>query len=219
MKNTEHIRVAMLEDDPTFRNTIAACIALETDMRLHAFATTRHEGMAMLKGPSANVLLADIGLPDGSGLDVVRASAHYWPECAVLVSTTFGDETTVIDAIASGAAGYIIKDGDYTQQIQNIRCACQGGSPISPMIARNVLSRFRQYLPSPEETLRTALSERERQVLQKVSQGFTAPEIAVQLSVSAHTVRTHVRRIYHKLAVKTRIEAVTTAQRLGWLDN
>ncbi|MFT8417250.1 MAG: response regulator transcription factor [Acetobacter sp.] len=219
MNNATLIRVAMLEDDPTFRNAIIARILAEDDMELHVVATNRREGLSMLKGPSATVLLADISLPDGSGLDIIRASAQYWPTCAVLVSTTFGDEATVMDAIASGAAGYLIKDGDYPQQIENIRCVCQGGSPISPMIARNILSRFRQHLPSPEDAGRTALSERERQVLQKVSQGFNAPEIASQLAVSTHTVRTHVRRIYHKLAVSTRIEAVTMAQRLGWLDN
>lgn len=213
------IRIAMLEDDPTFRNAVESCIMMEADMKLHAVAKSMHEGLAMLRGPSADVLLADIGLPDGSGLVVVRETPQYWPDCSVLVSTAFGDETNVMEAIAAGAAGYLLKDGNQKQTIENIRSASRGESPISPLIARNVLSRFRQYLPSEAVPDRPSLSGREREVLQKIAQGFTAPEIAQQLGVSAHTIRTHIRRIYRKLAVNTKIEAVTMAQRHGWIND
>ncbi|WP_039735935.1 response regulator transcription factor [Komagataeibacter intermedius] len=218
MKKPVFIRVAMLEDDPLFHAAMARAIAAQADMVLHATATSRAGGLAMLAGPPADVLVADIGLPDGSGLDVVREACRRWPGCAVLVSTAFSDETHVMDAIACGATGYLLKDSEPGQQgMVDIRNAHQGGSPISPMVARRVLARFRQHLPSPAERALPAPSGREREVLLRVSQGFTTIEIARQLDVSAHTVQTHIRRIYRKLAVATRIEAVTTARRQGWL--
>ncbi|MBO1326499.1 response regulator transcription factor [Acetobacter sp. TBRC 12305] len=219
MEKPDSLRIAILEDDVTFHDAMARAIAAQPDMALHAAATSRAAGLAMLDGPAADVLLADIGLPDGSGLDVVRAAVERWPDCAVLVNTTFGDETDVMTAIASGAVGYLLKDSDDSQRIADIRSVHQGGSPISPMIARRILSRFRTQLPQPAEREPSPLSGREHEVLQKISQGFTSSEIAGELQISAHTVQTHIRRIYRKLAVTSRMEAVTLGRRHGWLND
>ena len=212
------IRVAMVEDDPVLCGVVLASIKRAPDMVMSAVATSRKDALAMLAGPAADVLLADIGLPDGSGLDVVREAARRWPGCAVLVSTTFGDEAHVLEAISCGAAGYLLKDDGNVERLAEIRSAYQGGSPISPIIARKVLARFRSCLPARPEKDRPALSEREHNVLQLIATGFTTAEIASRLAVSTHTVLTYVRRIYQKLAVNSRIQAVSTARRLGWLD-
>ncbi|KPH86598.1 LuxR family transcriptional regulator [Komagataeibacter intermedius AF2] len=218
MERDNCIRVAMVEDDPLFRDAVRNMLDRQPGMMLHAVAISRAEGVAMLQGAAADVLLADIGLPDGSGLDVLKEAVTRWPSCAVLISTTFGDESYVMDAIALGAAGYLLKDASEMQRVEAIRTSYEGGSPISPMIARQVLSRFRHHLPVPAARTAPALSEREREVLRHVSQGFTEAEIAARLEVSTHTIHTYVRRIYQKLSVSSRIEAVTLARRQGWLD-
>lgn len=218
MENSDSLRIAILEDDVTFHAAMARAIAAQPDMVLHAAATTRAAGLVMLEGPAADVLLADIGLPDGSGLDVVHAAVERWPDCAVLVNTMFSDEADVMAAIASGAVGYLLKDHDDSQRIAEIRSVHRGGSPISPMIARRILSRFRTHLPQPAEREPSPLSKREHEVLHKISQGFTSSEIADDLQISAHTVQTHIRRIYRKLAVTSRMEAVTLGRRHGWLN-
>lgn len=219
MEKLDSLRIAILEDNATFHDAMARAISAQPDMVLHAAATNRAAGLAMLEGPAADVLVADIGLPDGSGLDVVRAAVERWPDCAVLVNTTFGDEAAILSAIASGAVGYLLKDSDDSQRIAEIRSVYHGGSPISPMIARRILSRFRTHIPQPTEREQSPLSEREHEVVQKISQGFTSSEIAQNLKISAHTVQTHIRRIYRKLAVNSRMEAVTLGRRHGWLND
>ncbi|MFT9257517.1 MAG: response regulator transcription factor [Acetobacter sp.] len=219
MEHSDCIRVAIVEDDPLFRDAVCKTLNEQPDMILHSVATSRAEGLTMLRGAAADVLLADIGLPDGSGLDVLKAAVELWPSCAVLISTTFGDESYVMDAIALGAAGYLLKDANQMQRVEAIRTSHGGGSPISPMIARQVLSRFRHHLPVPAARIAPSLSERELEVLRYVSQGFTEAEIAGRIGVSTHTVHTYVRRIYQKLSVGSRMEAVTLARRQGWLDS
>ena len=108
----------------------------------------RDEALALLEGPAADVLLVDLGLPDGSGIDVIRTAQAAWPSCAVMVTTAFGDEAHVIASIEAGASGYLLKDGPPQYVVQEIRTLRQGGSPISPLIARRVLQRLRVALPT-----------------------------------------------------------------------
>lgn len=193
-------------------------------MDLVAVANTRAEGLALLDGPPADVLLVDLGLPDGSGIDVIRAALRLWPSCDVMVSTTFGDEIHVMQSIEAGAAGYLLKDSAPENLVDEIRCLAHGGSPISPMIARQVLSRFRQRQPAAPVSGPTAptaeraqLSARESEVLDLITKGFTVDEIAGLMSVSRHTVLTFVRRVYSKLKVTSKAEAIYEARNQGLL--
>ena len=104
------IHVAIVEDDPSFRDALSKVLETAPDMRLANIAGTRAEGLAMLQGPPADVLLVDLGLPDGSGIDVIHAAILRWPSCNIMVSTNFGDETHVMRSIEAGAAGYLLKD-------------------------------------------------------------------------------------------------------------
>jgi DNA-binding NarL/FixJ family response regulator len=177
----------------------------------------------MLEGKSADVLLVDLGLPDGSGIDVIRAAHVKWPGCNIMVSTTFGDETNVMQSLEAGASGYLLKDSEPHKMIFEIRSLYAGGSPISPMIARQILMRFRPPqvaapLPVAEKS-GEMLSGREREVLEYITKGFTSDEIAELLSVSRHTVLTYVRRIYAKLEVTSKTEAVYEARKRGLLGD
>jgi len=224
------IHVAIVEDDPGFRDALSKAVQASPDMQLASMAGTRAEGLAMLQGPPADVLLVDLGLPDGSGIDVIVAAVAQWPSCNIMVSTTFGDETHVMRSIEAGAAGYLLKDSSPAKMIDEIRSLASGGSPISPIIARQVLARFRgaaaTTAPAAPAAPGTAgadqgaiLSVREKEVLDYITRGFTAQEIARLMQLSPFTVRTFVRRIYSKLKVTSKTEAIYEARTLGLLPD
>ncbi len=216
------IRVALVEDDVHFQHAITAAIKASPDIRLASLSSTRAAGLLALAKPPADVLLVDLGLPDGSGIDVIRAAHTQWPTCAVMVCTTFGDEAHVMKSIEAGASGYLLKDGEPGDMLAEIRNLHAGGSPISPLIARQILTRFRAA-PSPSATAspereQALLSAREKEVLELITKGFTADEIAKLMQVSQHTVQTYVRRIYSKLKVTSKAEAIYEARSQGILE-
>ncbi|MCY1167691.1 Transcriptional regulatory protein DesR [compost metagenome] len=220
-----HIHVAIVEDDPGFRGALSRVVQAAPDMRLVGAAGTRTEGLALLQKPPADVLLVDLGLPDGSGIDVIRAASKLWPACSIMVSTNFGDETHVMRSIEAGAAGYLLKDSSPLKMADEIRSLACGGSPISPIIARQVLARFRNGAPGAASGAESSadasslLSAREKEVLDFITKGFTAVEIARLMQLSHFTVRTFVRRIYSKLKVTSKAEAIYEAKTLGLLHD
>ncbi|RDV00156.1 response regulator transcription factor [Trinickia dinghuensis] len=219
------IHVAIVEDDASFREALARAIESAPDMRVAGAATTRAEGLALLQGAPADVLLVDLGLPDGSGIDVIQAAVRQWPGCSIMVSTNFGDETHVMRSIEAGAAGYLLKDSSPARMADEIRSLASGGSPISPIIARQILARFQQgraaaaQSAKPAATPPPALSAREKEVLDYITKGFTTQEIARLMDLSHFTVRSFVRRIYGKLEVNSKAEAIYEARTLGLLGD
>lgn len=219
------IHVAIVEDDPGFSDALARVLQDAPDMHLASQASTQAAGLALLQGPPADVLLVDLGLPDGSGIAVIQAAALLWPSCSIMVSTTFGDETHVMRSIEAGAAGYLLKDSSPAKVLDEIRSLASGGSPISPIIARQVLARFRQApgpTPNPKGVatdMPSPLSVREKEVLDYITKGFTTHEIAKLMALSHFTVRTFVRRIYSKLKVNSKAEAIYEARTLGLLPD
>ena len=217
------IRIMVVEDDLDVQAALRGAIAGAPDMVLTRVASTRDQGLRALTLPPVDVLLVDLGLPDGSGIDVIKAAHAQWPSCAIMVSTTFGDEEHVLSSIEAGASGYLIKDSSPLRMVDEIRNLHTGGSPISPMIARQLLTRFRASVPSslpntqPARTQRDSLSEREREVLEWIIKGFKTDEIANLMHVSRYTVQSFVRRIYAKLEVNSKAEAIYEARKQGLL--
>lgn len=212
------IRVAMLEDDASFRAAALELMTDAADMVCSAVAATLREGMALLQKEPLDVLIVDLGLPDGSGIDVIRAARICWPNCEVIVTTTFGDEENVLAAIEAGASGYLVKDAMQASLVEEIRSVRAGASPLSPMIARQLLRRLQLPLKSDNEPLiDTVLSTREVQVLQRMALGYTMPETAEFLGVAATTVQTFARRIYRKLGVDSKVGAIDAGYRRGLL--
>jgi DNA-binding NarL/FixJ family response regulator len=160
------IHVALVEDDVHFQNAIVTAIAASPDIRLMSLASTRAQGLQSLQSAPADVLLVDLGLPDGSGIDVIRAAHTLWPTCAVMVCTAFGDEAHVLQSIEAGASGYLLKDSEPENMLHEIRSLHGGGSPISPLIARQILMRFRAapaaVAPAPHRPRRDACPCRRR---------------------------------------------------------
>ncbi|WP_266171350.1 response regulator [Dyella subtropica] len=224
------IHVAIVEDDLGFNRALTEAIEGAQDIRLAATAGTRAEGLKLLQGAPTDVLLVDLGLPDGSGIDVIKAAVQQWSSCSIMVSTNFGDETHVIRSIEAGASGYLLKDSSPARIVDEIRSLASGGSPISPIIARQVLVRFRQIgvretvrreterPTTPDETPQL-LSAREKEVLELITKGFMTHEIAKLMELSPFTVRSFVRRIYTKLKVTSKAEAIYEARSLGLLTD
>lgn len=221
--------VLIVEDDAGFRDRYAAILAGDKAFRIVASVGTGREGMAMLDLHKPDVLLVDLGLPDVSGIDVIRHASTHVPDCECMVVTVFGDEIHVLASIEAGASGYLLKDASSENFLAGIRELIAGGSPISPIIARRLLKRF--HADSTQPALATSrpantgdvtgtssdifLSERERQILLLSSKGYNYPEMGKLMSISPHTVTSHVKKIYRKLAVHSRGEAVFEATRMG----
>jgi DNA-binding NarL/FixJ family response regulator len=210
------IEVVIVEDDAKFRGAFARLIEATVDMDLIGTAASLAQGFDLMRRRIPDVLLVDLDLPDGSGLDLIRHVAERSDSCDIMVITVFGDERHVIESIEAGASGYLLKDALPTDFVEQIRVLHAGGSPISPVIARQLLARFVTVSPAalPEAP---ELSEREHAVLSLVTKGFSYQEIASLLRVSPHTVLTYVKRIYRKLRVGSKTEAVYEARKLGLL--
>ena len=217
------IRVVLVEDEVEFQQMLRHMIDDAPDMALLAVASTRAQGLQAIETLEMDVLLVDLGLPDGSGIDVIRAAHLKRPDCGIMVCTVFGDELHIVQSLEAGATGYLLKDSSAHSMVGEIRSLHLGGSPISPLIARQILMRFRRQQPvvppPPErqEAARPLLSAREQEVLELITKGFTADEIAELISVSRHTVLTFVRRIYKKLQVSSKAEAIYEARNQGLL--
>lgn len=237
--------VLIVEDDAQARGFFAASVERCEALSLLAGVGSVAEACAWLDGTAqrVDVLLVDLGLPDGSGLQVIRHARRLHPECEPLVISMFGDEDNVLASIEAGALGYIHKDCTPENVADTIMEMKQGASPISPMIARRVLSKYlslhatRAQAPEGRQSPRSAalaganalaggslpvptpLSAKEQEVLELIARGFSYAETARLIGVSVHTVRTHIKNLYGKLAVHSKNEAVFEAVRLGLLPS
>lgn len=154
-------RVLLVEDDAGTRHWLASLIAREPGLEVAAQCGSVAQALAWLAEHEADFALVDLGLPDGSGLDVIRRLAAEHPRCEVLVLSIFGDENNVLAAIAHGAGGYLLKDGDLGRLGDHLACLRTGGSPLSPKIARTLIQRYRAPADlSPSATTTSAHSRR-----------------------------------------------------------
>ncbi|SFX04648.1 response regulator transcription factor [Marinospirillum alkaliphilum] len=223
--NRAKITVVLVEDDPAVRQRFKASINRHPELEWVGEAANVRDGKALVLEACPRVLLVDLGLPDGSGLEVISEVARKLPETEIMVVSMFGDEGHVIQAIEAGASGYILKDTDDASLAEHIIQLCDGGSPMSPMIARHLLKRMHQGSQSSSYTTTSgeqldgiALTPREMQLLKLLARGYTYREVAEDLAVSSHTVNSHIKNLYRKLSVNTKNEAVYEATRQGLLD-
>jgi DNA-binding NarL/FixJ family response regulator len=227
-------RVLIVEDDARMRDFFAGSVHRCENLTLAGSLGTVADARAWLddSGHSLDILLTDLGLPDGSGLDVIRHAMACNPACEALVISMFGDEENVLASIEAGALGYIHKDSTPDNIAHAILQMKNGASPISPMIARRVLAKYRDLRSGaapgaedpprkaqalPESAGGRALSPREQEVLELIARGFSYADIARLKTVSVHTVQTHIKHLYAKLAVRSKSEAVFEATQLGLL--
>lgn len=219
----DRFSVLLVEDDDPTRAYLARAIEAHPRLDLLAARGTFGEAQSDLDQGAPDVLLTDLGLPDGNGIDLIRHARKVAPQSQIMVVTVFGDEKNVINSIEAGASGYLLKDGTSEAIGESVLELLNGGAPMSAPIARRLLEKFRSApepraeAPSEAERGRasSSLTGRETEILRLIAKGFSFPEIASLLSISAHTVTTHVRHIYEKLEVNSRGEAVYEAVQQG----
>jgi DNA-binding NarL/FixJ family response regulator len=215
--------VLLVEDDSYTRDLLETIVNAHEQLNVMAAVGTQSEGLNALEKQQPDVLLVDLGLPDGDGTDLIHDVFRRGYDTDVMVITVFGDEKHVIRAIEAGATGYILKDGSNSYIAQSIIQLKEGGSPISAPIARYLLNRFHGSEHVHKAEVKEGvelphLTKREKEVLSQLSRGFNFNEISKNLNISPHTVTSHVKHIYRKLAVRSRSEAVFEAMQLGLID-
>ncbi len=208
------IKVAIVEDDPIMLSTLSAIISGADEMAVIGTAANMASGLSLIDAGGFDVLLCDLGLPDGNGLDLIRHCAGRNPAVDIMVITLFAEQRKVLECIRAGAKGYLHKDQDAESCVDAIREIQRGGSPISPVIARQLLLHIKP-LPQPGNA---KLSEREQEVLNVLARGFSKRECADLLGLSVNTVGTHVKNIYTKLEVNSRAEALFEASSQGIIE-
>lgn len=188
------------------------------DIELVSVARNVATGMRLIEAGGYDVLLCDLGLPDGSGITLIRASSDRHPDADIMVITIFADQAKVLDSIKAGARGYLLKDEHLADCVEDIRNIRNGGSPISPIIARQLLVQLQPKARVLDAPLQEGLSPREHEILHLLARGFSNAEIGELLSISKMTVGTHVKNIYRKLEVNSRSEAVFEASSRGIMN-
>lgn len=204
--------VAIVEDDRGLREVLAQIIAEASGLECQGTYCQAEEALIAIPANPPDVILMDINLPGMDGVECVRRLAEKAPRTQIIMLTVYKDTDSIFNALAAGAVGYLNKPVRAGQLIEAIREVISGGSPMSSAIARKVVQAFRAPAPHKPE----GLAEREAEVLELLARGYQCKEVAQKLGVSYSTVRTYVARIYEKLQVNSRAEAI--ARYLGHHD-
>jgi DNA-binding NarL/FixJ family response regulator len=216
------LRVAIVEDQPGVLDAVVAGLRAADDVEVAWTANSVEQARARVASP-VDVVLLDLGLPDGRGISLVPSFRSCTPAPAIVAFTVFGDETSVVEAIAAGVDGYVLKTASTEVLLDAVRDAAAGESPISPAVAGYLLRRLRgaadgvkHPAPSPNRADRLmALTARELEVLEALARGLSYREAATRLGISRGTVAHHVKNLYPKLAACSRSEAVFNAVQEG----
>ena len=200
------ITVSIVEDNEQLRGTLARVLSRAEGFKCLAQYPSAEDALKSLPAEPPDVVLMDINLPGMNGVECVRLLKQQLPKLQVVMLTVYEDTENIFNALAAGATGYMLKRTPRAELLAAIREVYQGGSPMTTHIARKVVQSFQQAGASTQPT--ENLSPREQEVLDYLSQGFLYKEIAEKLSISYETVHTYIRRIYEKLQVRTRTEAV-----------
>ena len=208
--------ILLLEDLPEIRAWLKVLInQVFPDAQISESARV-HDALGLVSALKFDLALVDLGLPDGSGVDVVASLREHQPECQSVVVTIHDADEHLFPALQAGAFGYVLMEQARELIAEQLSRMSQGEPPLSPSIARRVIAYFAaQAKPQKDMIPHVQLTDRENEVLLRVAKGFTLPEIGVQLNLSRHTIADYVKQIYRKLNVSSRAQAALEAQRLG----
>ncbi|MBS1128863.1 MAG: CheY-like receiver and DNA-binding response regulator [Nitrospirae bacterium] len=205
------MKVSIVEDDVLLRQNLKLLLSGERGISVVSVYGSAEEALSGIKRTRPEILLADIGLPGMSGIELIRELKEQMPGLEIMAHTVFDDRETVFSAIKAGASGYLLKGSTPRELIDALHTLAKGGSPMSPKIARKVIREFQdegideQYL----------LSHRETEIVKEIENGLSYKDIAVKLTISPHTVHTHIKNIYEKLHAKDRQGALVAARKKG----
>ena len=211
------MNIGIVEDDADLLANLKFLLRAEPGFQLvHVFASAE----ALLETspwPQLDILLVDLHLPGLGGAELIAWVKQRQPALNCLAFTTSSQPEVVLGALKAGACGYLLKTGGFRELVSALHTVHEGGTPLSPIVARQLLHQFQQMDTAHAAAAEEVVSERERQVLRGLERGQTYKEIGASLAISAHTVNSHVKHIYHKLQAANRSEAVAKARQRGWL--
>ncbi len=208
------MRVLIVDDHPVTRDGLRSALSTSDDVEVVGEASNGEEAVEAVKELSPEVVFMDVRMPGMDGLETTRVIRDIAPDTKVILFTIEESRAAIADAIRAGVSGYLLKDVSANELIQAARLALEGKAVIHPTLTRAFIEEI-QYVETPRET---PLSRRESQILQKVAYGATTKEVAHDLSISPHTVKTHLERIFEKLGANDRAQAVAIALRKGLVD-
>ncbi len=211
------IRLLIIDDHEMVREGLKAMLVAEPDFEIVGDAANAEQALELIERLHPDVVLLDIRLPGVSGIDLCSNVTSLYPQTAVIILTTFAEESLVAQCIQAGARGFIVKDIERFDLKRSIRAVARGEAVIDSKAAVAVLAQLRRAPQASQEPSPEPLSTQQIVILRLIAQGLSSREIATQLYLSENTVKGYVQEILHRLGVKNRTEAVMVAVKQGWL--
>ena len=207
MNKQNRLKIVLVEDIKDVREGLKYFLSLEpTYSVINTYEAAEDLISALKEGLKPDVILMDIELPKMNGIEATRIITQDFPSITILILTIFEEEIKILEALRSGAKGYILKNTKPQDLIDQIKCLSEGGTPISPSIAGTLVSEIQKTAPPAKKDY--CLTTREKQILEDIIEGETSREIADKYSISASTAKKHILHIYQKLNVKSKVEIV-----------
>ena len=200
------IKVALVEDQAAMRRNLELMLRRATGVKCVCACSSAEEALAEIPRHRPDVILMDINLPGASGIECTARLKQLLPNVQVIMLTVYRDTASIFNALKAGACGYLLKRAAPAEVLEAITSIRTGGAPMTSEIARKIVTAFQSPAPNPTDAV--ALTEREIEILELLSQGRVSKEIADQLAISYNTVRVHTTHIYEKLHVRSRSEAL-----------
>ncbi len=211
----ERTRILIADDHTLFREGLRSLFASLPDLEVVGEAATGEQAVTQAAALQPDVILMDIQMPGSNGIEATRRILHTTPHIGIIVVTMFEDDDSVFAAMRAGARGYILKGADQAEMLRAIRAVASGEALFSASIAKRMIHYFAASKPALPPEVFPELSDREREVLSLIAQGYNNTEIAARLTLSPKTVRNHVSNIFDKLQVADRAQAIVRAREAG----
>ena len=212
------VRILIVDDQELFREGLHTLLAIQPDLQVVGEARNGEDALRLAGALKPDVILMDLRMPVLNGVAATRQLKRTQPEIKVIVLTTFDDDEDVFEGLRAGAVGYLLKDVASEQVVEAIRAVARGAAFLQPAITGKVIAAFARLSPFPSlqaHALVEPLSERELEILRRLSQGASNKEIADDLVITVGTVKNHVTSILAKLGVRDRTQAALKAKELG----
>ena len=210
-ENQNAIKVTLIEDQRDVREGLAVLINGSPGYRCTFSFRTMEDALRQIDSNLPDVVLTDIGLPGMSGIEGIRILKERHPDLSIIALTVYDDDERIFDALCAGASGYLLKNTPPARLLESLKEVASGGAPMSPEVARRVITLFREFRP-PDRSQST-LTQQENELLKLIVDGHSYKTAASKLDISVSTVSFHLQNIYNKLQVHSKTEAVAKALR------